>query len=339
MKRILILILMALGAFAQQTVTLTAVAPSQVQMFQGGVVGTAGTASACYWVVVNYVAGGVLSNPVCLTNVPGTLNTVNYIQLSWQAAQGTSVTYDVLKTTTSAAPVPGASTSLSTGLTTTTATDQGGGLSTYTIAALPYPVGNIVLQLNNRDFAVPSFEYFGQTVQGSLGFVVPKGSGLIRLGNRATPFTIDSTGGTYLLNESATPGAPVGTITAGGLFAASGNLTLAQVNAGAVVVPAVTGQTYKIHHAVLVALGGSTATCTAVEFADTAGTPIVAMSVVAAGLGQNVYASELSAANSTKTTLAPLALTANQGIQVLHTGSNCATATSFNWILFYTINS
>ncbi len=75
------------------------------------------------------------------------------------------------------------------------------------------------------------------------------------------------------------------------------------------------------------------------EFADTPRAQSSSWFRVIAGLGQNVWASEASAANSTKTTMAPLTITASKGIQILQTGSACATATSFNWILFYTINS
>lgn len=180
MKRIAIGLLIALGAMAQQTVTLTAVAPPPVYNLGAGVVGTAGTVTACYWVVVNYVGGGIISAaPTCPTNVPGTLNGSNYVLLTWQAATGNSVTYDVLKTTGTTPPAAGASSSLTTGLTSPTYSDQGGSLSAYTIAAYPYLTGSAFVQLNNRDYSPPAFEYLGsnsQPLQGAFGIEVPKGT-------------------------------------------------------------------------------------------------------------------------------------------------------------------
>ncbi len=127
MKKLLILALMALSAFAQGTVTLTGLSPAPVNGLGSGVVGTAGTATACYWVVVNYVGGGVMSAaPTCPVNIPNTLSGSNYVLLTWQPVGGTSITYDVLKTTTNTPPLPGATVSITTGLTSPTYQDQGG---------------------------------------------------------------------------------------------------------------------------------------------------------------------------------------------------------------------
>ena len=101
MKKLLMLIASAALMVAQQQTTLTAVAPLPVQSLGAAVVGTAGTAGGCYWVVAHYVGGGVLSAaPICLNNIPNTLSGSNYVQIGWGAVAGTSVTYDVLKTTT-----------------------------------------------------------------------------------------------------------------------------------------------------------------------------------------------------------------------------------------------
>jgi hypothetical protein len=345
MKKLLTLLMGAGLMLAQQQTTLTAVAPPPVQSLGAGVVGTAGTAFACYWVVANYIGGAVLSAaPICLSNVPNTLSSSNYVQIGWAAAAGTNVTYDVLKTTTRTPPTPGAASSLTTGLTVTTANDQGGALSTYTVGPYLYPAGSALLSLNNRDFSIPAIECQGTTAfpcQASFGIIVGKGTpGLIRLGSRTTPFTIDATGATYMLSGSGVPGAPTGTITAGNIFSVSANLTLAQVNAGTVILPAVAGQTYKVQHVSIQAIGGAAAACTLVEVADTSGSPVVAMSSTVAGLSQNTRVTEASAATIAVTNaFAPTALTANQGIQVLSTGSACTTATSFNVVVFFTINS
>src|SRR5271166_3634580 len=210
LKRILLILAMA-GALAAQTqVTLTAVAPQPSQ--QGGaVIGTAGSTFACYWVVTNFVGGGVMSPaPSCFTNVPNSLSGSNYVQLSWPAANGINITYDVLKTTTTAPPAPGASSSLTTGLTTTTYNDQGGSLSAYTIAPFPYSSGGVLVTINNRDYPYPSFECSGTAgfpCQAAFGQINTKGTaGVIKLGSCSSPLTIDQTGAAYMTEGSCTPG-------------------------------------------------------------------------------------------------------------------------------------
>ena len=350
MKKLMMLAALAAGLFAQTTANLTYVAPPPVQGFGGGISGTAGTAYACYWVVVNYVGGGVQSaSPVCFANIPNTLSSSNYVALNWQAAAGVNVTYDVLKTTTNVPPAAGASVSLATGLTTTSTSDQGGGLSAYTINAYPYSTGAAFIRLNNRDYTVPAFECPGTSsnpCRFAADFIVPKaggpllnGSPTVRLGSQTTPYTIDATGAPMVTQGSATPGAAVGTVTAGGLMAVSANLTLAQVNTGTVILPAVTGQTYKVSHFLLKGIGSDVAGCTSVNIDDTAGTPLVVAAVAVAALASNAVVNEATASGVTLTTFAPTAATASKGLQVIKVGSACTTATSFNVTVFFTINS
>lgn len=344
MKRIIALLaLAAAGAFGQQSYNLTYVAPPPVQGVGGGISGTAGTTTACYWVVVNYVGGGIMpASPTCFTNVPNTLSSSNYVPLSWQAAAGVNVTYDVLKTTTSTPPAAGASVSLTTGLTTTSTTDQGGALSPYTIAAYTYSTGTGLLRINNRDYTYPTIECVGtnpQPCRAAVDFLVPKASGptVVRIGSQTTPFTIDNTGAPFITQGSATPGAAVGTVTAGATFAVSASLTLTQVNAGTIILPAVTGQTYKISHFLMTSTG-SAATCTSINISDTAGTPIDAAAVAVAALTDGTPVDEVIS-GVTLTAFAPTALTASKGIQIRHIGSSCATTTVLKVIVYFTINS
>lgn len=157
-----IALLAALGPLiAQQQLTLTAVPPPSVQGANTAVSGTAGNASACYWVVVNYAGGGVLpTRATCRSNVPNTLSVSNYVIITWQAAAG-AVSYDVLKTALNALPTPGASVALATGLTTLTTNDQGGMLSAYTATAYPYANAKTTIILNNRDYSVPQIQFSG----------------------------------------------------------------------------------------------------------------------------------------------------------------------------------
>jgi hypothetical protein len=344
MKRLLMLLALSAGLIeAQQVVQLTAVPPPSVQGLGAAVVGTPGTTFGCYWIVVNYVGGGVLSAaPVCLNNIPNTLSSQNYVQVSWQAATGTSVAYDLLKTTTTTPPAAGASSSLATALTTTTSNDQGGSLSAYTIAPFPYAQGIVQVMINNRDFAIPAFECSGATgfpCQASFGQIQTKGTaGVIKLGSCSSPFTIDKTGAAFVTEGSCAPGSALGPVVAGVIYSVSANVTLAQVNAGITILPAVTGQTYKVDHFLLTAVGGTTAGCTSVNISDTTGTPVNAAAVAIAALTSGVPVDE-TITGVTLTAFAPTALTASQGIQVRHVGSACTTSTSFNVTVFFTINS
>jgi hypothetical protein len=307
-RKILALIALAAVVLVGQTtrsVTLSVTAPSPVQNIQATVSGTPGQTKACYWVVANYVGGAVMSTPgVCLSNVPNTLSSSNKVILTWQAATGVNVTYDVLKTTTPAGPVPGASTALSTAQTTTTYTDQGGSLSPYTAASYVYPVASELIALNNRDFSPPQVTF-----------------------------------GPWLVNISAIPGFDTTGALLNGTYSVSANLSLAQVNAGTTILAGATGRTLKVSHFFLQAKGGDTATCTDVRISDTAGSPVDVATVAVAGLTQNTVVTEATASNVTVGTFAPTALTAGAGLQVRKTGASCATATSFNVIVYYTINS
>lgn len=343
MKKLVMLVLASGLIFAQQQVTLTAVAPPPVQGLGNGIVGTPGTTLACYWVVTNYIGGSILSAaPTCPTNVPGTLSGTNYVQLSWQGVAGTRVTYDVLKTTTSTPPVAGASVALATGLTATTTNDQGGSLSPYTQSGYTYATGSVLVSVNNRDYVYPVSVCTGTTgfpCQEAVDQLIPKaGNQVVRIGGCSSPFTVDATGATFITEGSCTPGAAVGSVVAGNVYSVSATLTLAQVNAGATILPAVTGQTFKVSHFLITSVGGTTGGCTSVNISDTTGTPVNAAAIVAATLTSGTPVNE-TASGVTLTAFAPTALTLSQGIQVRHVGSACTTATSYTVVVYFTINS
>jgi hypothetical protein len=344
LKKILMLVAIAGLTVAQTQVPFQAFAPPAVTGFGSGIQGTAGTTYACYWVVANYIGGGVLSTPTCPNNVPNSLSGSNYVQLSWNAVAGAAVTYDVLKTTTNVPPIAGASVSLTTGLTVTTYNDTGGSLSGYTIAAYPYAQAGAIFTLNNRDFVQPAVVCTGSTASpchDAVDQVLPKpANNVIRLGGLNavyTPFTIDKTGAAFMTNGSPAVGAPIGTVTAGVVYSVSATLTLAQINAGIVILPAVTGQTYKVSHFLMTATG-TAATCTSVNISDTAGTPVNAAAVAIAALTSGTPVDE-TISGVTLTAFAPTTLTAGQGIQIRHVGSSCATTTSLAVTVYFTINS
>lgn len=126
-------------------------------------------------------------------------------------------------------------------------------------------------------------------------------------------------------------------VTANQTYTVQGNATIAQVNAGFVVLPIMLLRTVTIEGFVLQAVGGSVGGCTAVQIDDTTGTPVVGVSVTAGTLMSGVIVNEATSSGVTLTTfLNPL--TIGQGLQLLSTGSTCTTATSINYRVFYTIN-
>lgn len=132
-----------------------------------------------------------------------------------------------------------------------------------------------------------------------------------------------------------------GTWTSPATLTAYGSLTLAQLNAGQTIVAANANRTAKILNAQLSAVGGAAATCTAIQVDDTAGTPIVGVSLTIAalsGAGVQVTTDTAPAAGAWTYTTYQSALTAGQGIQILKTGSNCATMTGLNYRVQYTYN-
>lgn len=126
-----------------------------------GIAGTPGTTPAYYVLMANYTGGSIPSNIITLNNVPGTLNSTNFVSFLWQPVAGV-VSYDLLKLTSASLPSGSNSVALHSTLsaTTTTSSDQGSGLSSYTIAAPPVNA-TAVLFLNSRDHIEPMLELDG----------------------------------------------------------------------------------------------------------------------------------------------------------------------------------
>lgn len=135
----------------------TGTAPSLV----GSIAGQSGSTTAFYVLIANFTGGSVPSNVITLNTVPGTLNSTNFVSFVWAPVAGV-VTYDLLKLTTNALPSGTATVVLRSALsaTTTTTTDQGGSLSSYTLAAPPIN-GVVNLTLNSRDHTSPLFSIDG----------------------------------------------------------------------------------------------------------------------------------------------------------------------------------
>jgi hypothetical protein len=355
MKRfafVLLLLFVGVGLFAQQSLNMSATTPSGASNLSAVPVGTAGSSAACYWIVSNFAGGGqVITGPIVPTNLNGTLSGSNYETLTWTAPPlGFGITYDVLKTTAGTPPIPstctaptqGGSESLTTGLSTLTYNDQGGGLSAYTLKGFPLQGATGSFRLNNWDFASPFVEPIipGAAAFTSLGSEPDGGAGVEAHGT-ATNIPLELKGkGTGPLefngNEITDPtGAALNQV-----YSVEGSISIANVNAGYVLVPAVTGRTLKIVRAVVEAVGGNVTACTDVRISDTATSPVDVTITLIANLVSGTFLDETYSTLGLQAANFGVPLTANKGIQIRKTGSSsCATATSVFVIVMYKINS
>lgn len=323
---LVLLLALACSALAQQgspvqTLPFTASPPLGVATANCSISGTAGQTTYYYWVVAQYAVGSIAPTaPSCIvTNAPNSLSGSNFVVINWNAASSaSSLTYAVLRSTT--ATFPGTATDAVTASTTSlTQNDQSASLSAYTFTNAP-PV-SLSLQINNRDYSTPAIVMFDSL--GNTQAVFQTSGGFQWYGNQLA----DATGALSLSTAGNGP-----------IYSVYGSATLAQINAGVTIVPAVTGRTLKIVGVLLQAIGGAAAGCTAIQVDDTTGTPVVGVSVAVAGLTQNTIVTEATATNVTLTTFLT-ALTANKGLQIIKTGSSCTTLTSLNYRVLYTVNS
>lgn len=132
--------------------------------------GTAGATTYYYWIVTRYPIGfTVPTAPVIVARAASSLGGGNSVALSWTAMAGAS-SYDVLRTSTPAAP-SSCTCAVTLATTSTTLTDSGGGLSAWPPAGL-HAAGSatMVLQINNRDGGAPYIEMAVQNAQRALNY-------------------------------------------------------------------------------------------------------------------------------------------------------------------------
>jgi hypothetical protein len=113
-----------------------------------------------------------------------------------------------------------------------------------------------------------------------------------------------------------------------------GSLTVAQVNAGAIITPAMPGRILTVVDGWLRAIGGAAGTSTGVYCQDTSGT-VIAVEWLIAALTQNAIA-RVGAANVTSTNVGTI-LTQNDGLKIIKHGADVDTATSIDYCIFYTV--
>ena len=113
--------------------------------------GASGGSNYWYWVVAIYPIGkSGMTGPAAVRGV-AVVSGANTITVRWNAAAG-ATGYDVLKTTTVAAPVSGCACALAANTSATTATDTGGALAVYNISAIT-PAASGQFFLNNLNYA------------------------------------------------------------------------------------------------------------------------------------------------------------------------------------------
>lgn len=116
--------------------------------------------------------------------------------------------------------------------------------------------------------------------------------------------------------------------------------TIAEINAGLVLMPAVEGQRYRINDISMISIGGAVAAATAVVITGTQSTVVNLLSVAVAALTQSALV-RAGAANATilANGASFVPCDANTGISIAKTGSNITTATHVDVQIDYTLEA
>jgi predicted RecA/RadA family phage recombinase len=115
--------------------------------------------------------------------------------------------------------------------------------------------------------------------------------------------------------------------------------TIAEVNAGLTLLPAIPGRSYRLHDAAMISIGGAAATATTVDILATqSASSVKLLAVAVAALTQNA----LVRAGATNATILAggvsfVANDANTAVTLSKTGSNVATATHIDVLLWYSL--
>jgi hypothetical protein len=164
MKRItcltvLVLLLATIG-FGQQSINLTAPPPSYARIVTASNSGIPGNTVYYYWVNTRYPVGSVISplaSPGVVRNGAATISGASPNQVGWTANAG-ATGYDVIRLTTRNFTGSCTGCVVSANQASNNFTDIGGGTTNWppTPAVTLAGTAKATLQLNNRDFAVPT---------------------------------------------------------------------------------------------------------------------------------------------------------------------------------------
>lgn len=126
-------------------------------------------------------------------------------------------------------------------------------------------------------------------------------------------------------------------ITAANVLAYVGDVSLAEINAGKIVLPVITGRQYKIVGGYLKSTGAFAA-LTSIDIEDTNSSPVQIASYAQAQLTDGAeFNLQSTVSGQTKGAGWLAALTASKGVRVIKKGSNGTTATKVTVILLYVI--
>jgi len=121
------------------------------------------------------------------------------------------------------------------------------------------------------------------------------------------------------------------------VFSYDALVTIAQVNTGLTIIPAVIGRKYKVV-GVWMQFAGAWAACTDVRVGDTAGTPVVVITVAQAQAGDGDVHSEDAGTNTLGVGFG-VDLTESKGVQIYKTGSTATTGTGVLLRVLYKITA
>jgi len=113
-----------------------------------------------------------------------------------------------------------------------------------------------------------------------------------------------------------------------------GSASLAQVNAGAVILAPVVGHTIYVLGFDLVATG-TPATCTGVYLEDTAASPVIVATALVGALTSGAH--DFQTIANVGPAFGAAGLTTSKGLNVIVDGSNCITMTSLSYSILYTV--
>jgi len=144
----------------------------------------------------------------------------------------------------------------------------------------------------------------------------------------------EATAANQLIRVLVKPPLPLGAV--GVTYAKTAILTatLAQINAGLVLIPGVTGKKITVTR-FFANVTGNFATGTAVELESTNASPVAVATLAQAGLGTGDQLSDASASNVTLGAGFGAQLGSGDGLQVIHTGSNFTGGTSIQFVINY----
>jgi hypothetical protein len=175
-------------------------------------------------------------------------------------------------------------------------------------------------------------------VVSSGGEIELQSGGALDLQSGATATMAGTTNVTGTMNVTGTLKKDGVDVTAKQVFSVFHNVTVAEVNAGHELLPAITGRQYKIIGYYIKALGGAAGTATALVIGDGASPVVAVVTANVAALTENAEVGSFgTVSNVTKGAGFCTALTVSQAVNVTKTGSTMDTVVSFDILLLYQI--